>query len=415
MDAVAGSQANPPAITDPGSSDDPAARFSGRSLTSEAATNTAQAAGQAIPTIVVTDLKGREVKAEFTPFRSIEDSTDQEYIDHVFAFDPQLAQSRYVVSEKLDGANVTVMIDHNSIRYFARTQEFNAERPFFYAPMALKKYKEDFRKVQSALNTLGCQSFTFRGEYFGKGINRRIDYGQGRYYAPFIIEKDGITQTHRQFQAFMQGMKFCQLNPVPLLVADASFDEARAFNPGEVSTRAFTPDNETTSNQGKKAMARYDFIEGIVIQPVDRLIKDSNSPFLLKKHATGYREVEKEPSARLGNQGRLDEECSSAANMVDEHIVGHSFDGLADYINRNRLINVISHLGDPTSPKQIGSYIMAVLQDAKADYCKHHADAELEDRIPTSVFKPAHEEVVRLLRERHPRLFRKQTKIQLPS
>lgn len=409
MDAVATSQVNPSVVVSPDSSVDPAAHFSGRSLTSEAATGIAQAAGQAIPTSALADLKSREVKAGFTPFRSIEDSTDQEYIDRHFSFDPELAKSRYVVSEKLDGANVTIMIDQDSVRYFSRSRQFDAEHPFFDAPMTLKKYKEDFRKVQSALNTLGCQSLTFRGEYFGKGINRRIDYGQDRYYAPFIIEKDGITQTHQQFQAFMQEMKFCQLKPVPLLVADTSFDKARAFDPEEVTTQAFTP-GAATPNWDQKPVARYDFIEGIVIQPVNRLIKGSNRPFLLKKRATGYREIEKTSSARRGNQGKPGKKCSATASVADQNIARHSFDGLIDYVNRNRLTNVISHIGDPTASGQIGSYITAILQDAKADYCKHHADADLEDHIPTSTYKPVRGKIVKLLRERYSELFRKPDK-----
>ena len=416
MDAVAGSPAKPAVVTDPDSSGEPAAHFSGRSLNAGVTASTSQTSGKAISTTVITDLNSREVKAQYIPFRPIIDSTDQEYIDHLFAFDPELAQSRYVVSEKLDGTNVTIMIDRDSVRYFSRSRQFDAERPFFNAPMTLKKYKEDFQKVQSALNNLGCQYVTFRGEYFGKGINRRIDYGQDRYYAPFGIEKDGITQTHQQFQTFMQEMKFCRLNPVPVLIADASFDEARAFCPEEVTTQAFTPDKAIPDqNKKAKATARYDFIEGIVIQPVDHLIKDSNSPFLLKKHAVSYREIEKTSSAHLGKQGQQDEECSAAASAIDENLVRHSFVGLIDYVNHNRLINVVSHLGEPTSAKQIGLYVMTILRDAKADYCKHHADAELEDRIPTSTHKPVHEKVVRLFRERYPSLFRKQIKVKLPT
>ena len=409
MDAVTSPHVRPSVNAGAGSGDECQGRFGSRSVTSEPLP---KAAKPAIPKIVITDFGDQEVKAEFTTFRVIEDSTNQEYIDHLLSYDPQLATCRYVVTEKVDGANVTVMIDHDSIRYFSRVREFNAERPFFNAPMALKKYLPDFRKIQCELPTIGCRTLTLRGEYFGKGIQRRINYGLDRYYAPFVIEKDGATQTHQQFRAFMQQMEFCRLKPVPLLVADASLNEAMAFNPEEIATQAFTPGTESaTPCRDKIAISRYDFIEGIVIQPADRLIKDSNSLFLLKKRAEAYREIEYLPTQRLNAQPCLNEEDSAAASEIDESLVGHSFAGLTNFVTLNRLINITSHIGDPTSSKEIGVCVMAVLRDAKKDYCKHHTDADLEDRIPVSTFIPVHREILKLLKERYPLLFRKQQKV----
>lgn len=409
MDALASSYVKPSVSTGADSGIDSEGQFCGRSV--DPLPSTGQT--EVIPKIVITE--DAEAKAKFTPFRPIEESTNQEYIDHLFTFDPELATSRYVVSEKLDGANVSIMVDHDSIRFFSRVQEFDAERPFFNAPMTLKKYLKDFKKIQSALPTLNCRTLTLRGEYFGKGILRRINYGLDRYYAPFVIEKDGATQTHQQFQAFMQQMEFNLLKPVPLLAADLSFDQAREFNPAEVATQAYTPEAATvTTGRDKKAIARYDFIEGVIIQPADRLIKDSNSPFMLKKRADAYREIEYIPSQRLNTQHGTNAEDLAEADVIDESLIGHSFAGLTDFITLNRLINVTSHLGDPTSSGGIGVCVMAVLRDAKKDYCKHNPDADLEDRIPTSTFKPVHEEIVKLLRGRYPQLFRKRVKVPKP-
>ena len=409
MDALASSYVKPSVNTGAASGIDSEGQFCGRSV--DPLPSTGQT--EVIPNIVITE--DAEAKAEFTPFRPIEDSTNQEYIDHLFSFDPELATSRYVVSEKLDGANVSIMVDHDSIRFFSRVQQFDAERPFFNAPMTLKKYLKDLKKIQSALPTLNCRTLTLRGEYFGKGILRRINYGLDRYYAPFVIEKDGATQTHRQFQAFMQQMEFSLLKPVPLLAADLSFDQAREFNPAEVATQAYTPEAATaTTGRDKKAIARYDFIEGVIIQPADRLIKDSNSPFMLKKRADAYREIEYIPSQRLNRQNGTNAEDLAEADVIDESLIGHSFAGLTDFITLNRLINVTSHLGDPTSSGGIGVCVMAVLRDAKKDYCKHNPEADLEDRIPTSTFKPVHREIVQLLRERYPQLFRKRVKVPKP-
>ncbi len=388
--------------------------FSGRSVDTESTAIGTVAAMQPtkldIPKIVLTDINGREVKPEFTAFPSIESSSCQEYIDHIFAFDPALAKSRFVVSEKLDGANMTVMITPNNIRYFSRNREISAEKPFFDAPMILKKYKKDFLAVQSGLDIMGCQFITLRGEYYGKGINQRIDYGQSQYYAPFAIEKDGQTQTNQQFRTFMKRMNFSQLQPVPILADNVTFAQAIAFNPEKVLTKAHAP-QPATAMHDEKPIARYDFIEGVVIQPANRLIKDSNNLFLLKKRAEGFLEIEKTHTKHTSKKGKS-KRPPDASHRSSNDLNASSFNRLIDYINANRLINVVSQLGDPTSHKQIGSYVNAVLQDAKKDYCKHHPDTELEDQIPTEAFKPAHAKILELIREKYPELFcRKQKAI----
>lgn len=349
------------------------------------------------------ELKKRTITTGFKRFRSIEESSNRNYIEAVFRHKPKLQEALYVGSEKLDGANLTVLIDSENIRYFSRSgNEVTAEQPFFDAPMTLKKYKEDFKKIQSALGTMECQSFTLRGEYFGSGINRRIDYGPKKF-APFIIEKNGQAQSHQQFRAFMDNMQFAELKPVPLLFSGLPFEEALKFDLNLV-TRART-DAEGQPIQvtdSAKSLTVHDYIEGIVIQPGNYCLKDGEKPFLLKKRSENYQEIENK-GARLGKEKNKGVKSSE----LNKNMTVTFFSDFLDYITENRIINVISQRGELSSSKEVGSIVMAVLQDAKKDYCKDHADAEIESRIPAEVNRPARSKAVKILHERYPELFSK--------
>ena len=350
--------------------------------------------------IHVTGLEKREIKTEFKPFPSIEDCKKKSYIDRMFKLDPELSEARYVVSEKLDGANFTVMINED-IRYFSRNREVRAENPFFDAPTTFKKYQEDFQKIQSALGSMKCESFTLRGEYFGAGINRRIGYGEKKF-APFIIEKNGKPQTHQQFRAFMEGMQFTELKPVPLLLTDVSFEEALAFDPENLVTRARTDTQAPTTQAVASAPPTvHDFIEGVVIQPCNYLIKGER-PFLLKKRAKQYLEIERKGD-RIGKSNQKGAQASQPDTKTDDNAFSH----FSDYVTENRLINVISHHGELTSKEKLGFYINKMIQDAKKDYCKDYPEATMEDRLPKPVNKSAKTKIVAILQRKYPDLFQK--------
>ncbi|USE33812.1 RNA ligase family protein [Endozoicomonas sp. SCSIO W0465] len=348
------------------------------------------------------DLEKREIKAEFKPFPSIEDCKNQSYIDEIFAREPGLSEALYVVSEKLDGANFNVMISADSIRYFSRNQEVRAEKPFFDAPMTFKKYLGDFKKIQSALKAIGCESLTLRGEYFGSDINRRISYGEKKF-SPFIIEMDGKPQTHQRFLGFMKDMEFDLLEPVPLLRSDLSFTEALAFDPENIVTRAST-NTEAPASQAAAAAPPtvHDFIEGIVIQPCDFLIKGGSRPFLLKKRAEQYLEIEKKGD-RIGKFNLK----IAKPNKSDRKTDNYSFPGFIEYVTENRMINVISKLGELSSQGKLGFYIKEMIQDAKTDYCKDNPEATMEDRLPPEVNQVARNKIVDILKSRYPEFFQK--------
>nr|WP_306671476.1 RNA ligase family protein [Endozoicomonas sp. ONNA2] len=332
---------------------------------------------------------------EFIPFKSIETWSNKRYIDRRFRHEPKLKDALYAVTEKIDGANFSVIIERapKQFRYFSRNREIQAEKPFFGAPEELKIYQEDFKKIQNALGTMKCQSLTVRGELYGLGINNRIAYGDKKQFAPFIIEKDGKPETYHQFRGFMADMQFTHLKPVPVLADNVSFEEALAFNPENLVTRA-RMNTKTPSSQAATASAEptvHDCIEGVVIQPCD----SDGEPFLLKKRAKQYLEIEKK-GPRLGKNVQSDKKTDA-----------NSFSGFSNYVTENRLINVISNIGELTPEGNLGDYINQTIKDAKIDYCKNNPEVTMEDRLPKKENQLARQKIVSLLQIKYPECFTK--------
>jgi len=95
--------------------------------------------------------------------------------------------------------------------------------------------------------------------------------------------------------------------------------------------------------------------EGVVIQPRDKVYYDRHgeSPFILKKKNAEFKEKEQAKKVRV----------------VDTEVERLNAE-FASYVTDNRLQAVFSKEGEIESPKQIGSYIKLVMEDAKVDFLK---------------------------------------------
>lgn len=57
------------------------------------------------------------------------------------------------------------------------------------------------------------------------------------------------------------------------------------------------------------------------------------------------------------------------------------------YVNENRLVNVVSHIGEVKIPRDLGSLVKAMYDDVMEDFLKEHRDAhESVDKSEQRVF-----------------------------
>jgi hypothetical protein len=121
-------------------------------------------------------------------------------------------------------------------------------------------------------------------------------------------------------------------------------------------TEALAIDVETLGDDGRPTT------EGIIIKPFyENYFDKTGKRFILKKKAKAFNDIEGSPLPKPKKELPPHVEALNAL-----------FYG---YINENRMLDCFSKHGEITSPKEIGSFLKLILEDAKADFQKDQEDA----------------------------------------
>ena len=244
---------------------------------------------------------------------------------------PERFDRRYVVQEKLDGANFRVEITSEGISYGSRKTNLN-EGDSLYG------YKEVLPSIQPVIAACTTYavfqdcSITLFGELFGPGIQKRIHYPEKRIlFFDMSINRELCSQA--LFQAFFNMLHIKEFM-VPILADDITFEAAMAF---EV--------------EGRNSTLVAEQLEGVVIKPTFPIMDDYSNPFYIKKKAEKFKEIEV---------------------VKEEKPVYYS--PILPYINTNRVLSVFSKVGALTEKSQMKQYINWVVDDAFNDYSKDHPE-----------------------------------------
>lgn len=90
-------------------------------------------------------------------------------------------------TEKLDGSNFQIRVDHGDVTLFSRNTDVTNDTKsgfYNYYHQHLDYFEGLVTDVKSALS---IDTFSIFGELYGEGINRRIDYGKGRFFKVFDV------------------------------------------------------------------------------------------------------------------------------------------------------------------------------------------------------------------------------------
>lgn len=294
----------------------------------------------------------------FKRYQSIENHYQQKCLDFWLSLYPELEKEVFIIEEKLDGANISIVLDeNNNVTWCKRSGK--AEDNF----MGLDKVKDQYEDLIEHLKIFnesgdGLQLY---GEIFGPGIQKRINYGdeiQIRFFDMRAKSGDNLFYLH---PVGLRNMGFIPV--VKTLGHAVGLRDALEFD-----TRI---ENEHGS-----------LIEGAVIKPmVKHYFSPKGERFVLKKKNKEFLE--------------------RPAKIVKLEINDEEFNKLRDaflpYINDNRVMSVFSKQGEISSPKQIGDYLKSVMNDAKEDFEKDYG--EVDRKLMSRVFKVANPRVVEILKE----------------
>jgi len=280
----------------------------------------------------------------FVKWPSIENTYRQRFVDMFLGEFPELANTVYILLEKLHGANFQFMVSsHRDVRAGSRRRYLESSSTFQGVKVAdmLERYKpflDQFQKFADDYET----TYHLYGELIGPKIQKGVNYGSDKQILFFGLRMDEILQPFYILETF------ADLFGVPLVpVVGYAVGLNKALDWGIKFPSLLKP-------------IPKNICEGVVIQPYHHVFQcEGGDYFLLKKKNNAVKEKAKSPKP----QRPIDPEVD---RLPAEFVT---------YITDSRLQSVFSKEGTIEEPSQIGTYIRLMIDDAREDFLKDHAAA----------------------------------------
>ncbi len=294
----------------------------------------------------------------FLKYPEIEDFDRTKYIEKFLAEFPDLSQQRFILQEKINGANIAfIYTPKQPIQYASRERIITKGPDFFQYTTTLEK--ERFlifnSHVQEIVDNFKAP-LTLYGEYFGrneknKSIAKGVEYGPagGRDILFFDMRvASNPLSSQADFYHFVKDYDIKDYM-VPTVSTVKSLEKALAFD-----------------TNFESVLYRLDgnIAEGVVIKPIERQyiinMYGSDNYFYLKKKNAKFRVA---PSQK------------ATTPKVETKVNGQ----FLAYVNEERANNIESHEGHIQQKSQLGAYIKALLNDAEKDFRKDFPGASDDD------------------------------------
>ncbi len=306
----------------------------------------------------------------FKKYNSIENTYDKEYLDRIKQ-EIDNAQE-FVVQEKVHGANFCFLTDGIAVRAGKRTSIIEENELFYGYEALVEKYStkviELFLEIKKKHNdTFAISIF---GEYFGGSYphsevknDRSISAIQkGVYYCPqheFYAYDIYINTSNSGY--------YFGVDEANYFFENLGFIYAKTLFRGTLNECLQHP-NEFASKIStwlQLPMIEDNVCEGVVIRPVDVTYLHNGSRLLLKNKNSKFAEKKsvKKRQPKLLEEVSYSNELQALLLQVD------------DYVNENRLNNVISKIGQISIPKDTGKLIGLLSKDIIDDFLKEHSNA----------------------------------------
>ena len=252
---------------------------------------------------------------------------------------PQLESEKFILEEKVDGANLQVtFFPDGTYKIGKRSAYLKDDEDFYDARNVVAQYDKFIEHNQKYVIDNNVK-FTWYGEIYGSGIQKRINYGDDKQLAFFDLY---VVDNNLGVEYWMDagtlrfigdGMKAPM---VPIIDFVTGLSTALEYD------REF------------KSKLSDDQAEGFVIKPF-------NKHYFLK---CGSRFVFKAKSDKFAEKMKVQ---VKERKEVPENVL-KAFTDFQGYVTDNRLDNVIGNHGPFEKPNQIGDYIRYMMDDMKKDF-----------------------------------------------
>lgn len=300
---------------------------------------------------------------EFKKFSKIENSYRQKSIHRAQI---EFPKEKYIVQEKVHGANFSFHYsnDEKVIKCAKRSGYIKPKEKFHNYEKLLDKYSKNILKsFKIAKEKLGCESFSIFGEIYGGSyphedveklkvskVQKGVFYNNDVDFIAFDIKVNDEYIDYNEF------ISLCLLGDIPFLPAleTGTLTECLQY-PNEF--------NSTIPLMHNLPEIENNICEGVVIRPFKTIRYDNGERVIFKNKNQKF--TEKENTKKQNKEPIKEMPLYLSKTCKDSN----------QYINENRLRNVLSKIGEITQ-KDFGKILGLFCKDVVEDFSKDNEDYE---------------------------------------
>ncbi|MEL6558219.1 MAG: RNA ligase family protein [Bacteroidota bacterium] len=283
----------------------------------------------------------------------------------------QLDKLKWVVTEKIHGANFSFSYDNNTLRYGKRKEYLSWADDFFGFQLVVSQIEDQVTRLFEALSrNVKADKYIIYGELFGgryphqdvaavedvQAIQTGVYYAPGIHFCAFDIAIEDSASGRKDYLGYETAINYFEQYEVqyarPLLIG--KLNEATNFNPRINSA--------IPESLGLPPLAD-NLIEGVVIKPYNQPLGNQMTarPIFKVKNA----EFEEEKRFHEAQKWSFIPNVSSKTEELS-----FIFDELKNYVNYNRLESAVSKIGALQFENQdrVRELTEEVLRDTIADF-----------------------------------------------
>ena len=286
---------------------------------------------------------------EFQKYVSIENDYNKKEYEGILERNQELYNCKYIVQEKIHGANFSIYITKDTVHYAKRTDFIKVDESFYNWREAVNRdnIKTVINRMQQFVNLYKLDSVILYGELYGDKIQHGVSYSPETNIKFFDMKVNGGYIGQDDF-IHIFNLLYLQNEIVPIIGIYDSLEKALSI------------DTKFNSILGGKDKIN-NICEGIVIKPYElpEYTIKSGRMFYLKKKNSAFSEkkrIKKKVSIEPTDKGK----------QLKEIFMG--------YVNENRIQSVFSKYGEISSYSQIPDYCQNIYNDAKEDFLKEYKD-----------------------------------------
>lgn len=268
---------------------------------------------------------------KFHEYNSLENAYREKFVDQCRS----LGIRDWIALEKVHGSNMSFIVDYQNktVTPAKRSSTIGKNPEGRYDFMGCHEVVEKYTTALLAIAEYVGRSVQVYGELYGQGIQKEIDYGQKDFIVFDIMDSDGEFLPHDTV------VHLCHIGlPVVPELGRGSLEEMLSID------REFTSLVASGDNQ---------IAEGLVIKPLlQDVYLNSGSRAIIKNKSQKFSEKKNKAPKK-------------PYKMPEE--VKPLYEDFLQYLNKNRLINVLSKV-EYVSQRDFGRVQGMLVQDAKEEF-----------------------------------------------